>query len=138
MKPLVTLPGLDLAPVTRREPLKRPLSAGGRVRKGTRIEREIAELHAEFGIVARRVPGSGNKAGRLGPDFGGDLRIWVNGDGEPPMVGEVKSRAAGSGFVTLERWLGRNDVLFLRRDRSAPMVVMNWETWATLIARGRA
>ena len=36
-----------------------------------------------------------------------------------------------------ERWLGDNDLIFLRRDRAEPMVVLPWETWARLLARMR-
>jgi hypothetical protein len=29
----------------------------------------------------------------------------------------------GAGFMVMERWLGDNDLVFLRRDRADPMVV---------------
>ena len=38
-----------------------------------------------------------------------------------------------TGFVQLERWPGDNDVLFLRRDRAEPLVVLPWATWAKLV-----
>ena len=50
-------------------------------------------------------------------------------------MAEVKARAGGDGFKTLERWLGDNDLLFLRRDRSTPLVVMPWSLYQDLMAR---
>ena len=93
-------------------------------RKGSRIEREIVDLHRDIGVDCRRVPLSGAVSG-----YPGDISI--DGIG----VGEVKARQSGTGFVTLERWLGNNQVLFLRRDRAKPLVVLPWETYAKLIQR---
>ena len=95
-------------------------------RKGYRAEREIVLLHREIGIEAVRMPLSG----ALGGDLAGDVEI--------PGVGraEVKARANGEGFKTLERWLGENDVLFLRRDRTTPMVVLPWATYSRIVTRG--
>ena len=94
-------------------------------RKGYRIERELVLLHREMGIAAERMPLSG----ALGGDLAGDVEI--------PGVGraEVKCRAGGAGFKTLERWLGDNDVLFLRRDRSTPLVVLPWQSYVRLLQR---
>ena len=91
-------------------------------RKGSRIEREVVNLHREAGIPAERVPLSGAAGG----SFAGDLRI-----GEV-LTAEVKARGNGAGFKTLERWLGENDMLFLRRDRAAPLVVMTFDTYLKL------
>jgi len=88
--------------------------------KGSRIEREIVHLCRDAGFEAHRVPLSGAVR-----EYPGDLMI----DG---MRAEVKARGNGSGFSLLERWLGKNDLLFLRRDRSEPMVVLSWTTWARL------
>ena len=93
--------------------------------KGSRIEREIVDLHRAIGVSASRVPLSGAAGG----EFSGDIRI---GDG---MVGEVKARSKGQGFATIERWLGKNNFLFLRRDRASPLVVMTWESYAKLISK---
>ena len=46
---------------------------------------------------------------------------------------EVKVRANGEGFATIERWLGDNDLLFMRRDRAEPLVVMPWGFYKRLI-----
>jgi len=95
-------------------------------RKGGRIERELVNLHRDAGIDAQRVPLSGATGGA----FSGDIRV-----GE--LVGEVKARASGEGFKTLERWLGKQDMLFLRRDRAAPLVVLPWRVYVELM-RARA
>lgn len=96
--------------------------------KGYRREVEFVELHKALGLDAHRVPLSGAVAG-----YKGDLRIGVR---DRVLSGEVKARATGSGFVTLEKWLGDNDALFLRRDRASAMVVLPWETWAWLVGNG--
>ena len=82
-------------------------------RKGYRIENEIRLLHVDLGIPAQRMPLSG----ALGGDMSGDLRIGT-------LRAEVKARANGAGFRTLEKWLAGNDLLFLRRNRQPPLVVM--------------
>jgi hypothetical protein len=88
-------------------------------RKGDRCEREIVALHQAAGISAHRVPLSGS----VGGVYGGDLRIAGN------LRAEVKARARGAGFTTLERWLTGSDLLFLRRDRAEPLVVLPWATY---------
>ena len=94
-------------------------------RKGSRIERELVHRHQDAGIPAERVPLSGAAGG----SYTGDLRI--QGD----LKAEVKARAGGEGFKTLERWLGDSDLLFLRRDRSDPLVVMPWSLYEQLMGR---
>jgi hypothetical protein len=96
--------------------------------KGARRERELVQLHRGIGVDCARVPLSGAAGG----DFAGDLRISV---ADLAFRGESKARGDGSGFKTLERWLAGNDVLFLRRDRCEPMVVLSWETYAALLQR---
>lgn len=88
-------------------------------RKGKRIEHELVHLHQEHGIPAERVPLSGAQGG----SFTGDLVIAGR------YRAEVKARGDGAGFRTLERWLGNHDLLFLRRDRQRPLVVMEWERY---------
>lgn len=99
--------------------------------KGARIERELVNLHRSIGIHAARVPLSGAAGGR----FSGDVDIYAFGEEEAPLVSESKGRASGAGFVTLERWLGDNDILFLRKDRSKPLVVLPWATWERLVLK---
>jgi Holliday junction resolvase len=103
-------------------------------RKGDRIERELVALHLELGIHSERVPLSG--ASRYQGN-GADVDLYIFGRDEPPVVAEVKARRSGSGFKTLETWLGNNDAIFLRRDHSEPIVTLPWRTWAALLARVR-
>lgn len=98
--------------------------------KGVRIEREIVDAHKRIGIHAERYPLSGASRFR---GQGHDIDIYALGKDEAPLVAEVKARADGAGFAMLERWLGEYDVLFLRRDRQEPMVVLPWSVWARLI-----
>ncbi len=100
-------------------------------RKGDRIEREIAALHRDMGVKAERVPLSGAAGG----SFTGDVDVYAAGPDAAPLVTEVKARRNGAGFTQLERWLGDNDALFLRRDRAAPLVVLPWRTWARIMGR---
>ena len=98
--------------------------------KGTRNERLIAKLHTDAGISARRVPFS-SSIGTVAPELTsirGDVQI-LGGE----FVAEVKARANGEGFVTIERWLGENDMLFLRRDRTTPLVVLPWDVYLRLM-----
>jgi hypothetical protein len=98
--------------------------------KGARIEREIVAAHAELGIKAERVPLSGVMKYQ---GYGGDIDIYPFGACAPPLHCEVKARASGEGFTTLERWLGDADALFLPRDRADPLVVPPWQTRARLV-----
>jgi hypothetical protein len=98
--------------------------------KGIRIEREIVNLHKQAGIDAERVPLSG--ASRYQGN-GSDLDIYPSGRAAGALKAEVKGRASGAGFTMLERWLGKYDVLFLRRDRQDPLVVVPWQTWIALL-----
>ena len=81
-------------------------------RKGDRCEREIVALHLALGIHSERVPHSGAMRYR---GHAADVDVYALGREECPLVSECKSRKAGGGFVQLERWLGENDLLFLRR-----------------------
>ena len=97
--------------------------------KGDRIERELVRRHVDIGVAAERVPLSGAAGG----SYSGDVDVFAFGPTRAPLKTEVKARANGTGFVQLERWLGDNDVLFLRRDRAEPLVVLPWATWAKLV-----
>ena len=93
--------------------------------KGARVEREMVHaLNYIPGVVAERVPLSGAAGG----SYVGDISFEITpgaGDQKPqPMVAEVKARKSGDGFKTLERWLGSNDMLFLKRNRAEPLLVM--------------
>jgi hypothetical protein len=110
------------------------MSGRGHRQKGDRIEREIVERHGAIGIHAERYPLSGASRFR---GSGHDVDIYLFGTGEAPIKAEVKGRKNGAGFVTLENWIGPYDALFLRKDRTDPMVLIPWRVWAQLIERVR-
>lgn len=62
-----------------------------------------------------------------------NIDLYIFGNEESPAVCEVKGRKSGAGFVTLEKWLGEYDALFLRRNNADPLVVLPWRIWARLI-----
>ena len=100
--------------------------------KGNRIEREIIARHKELGIKAERYPLSGASRFR---GSGHDVDVYVFGPDSAPAVAEVKGRKDGAGFVTLEKWLGEFDALFLRRNNADPLIVLPWRVWARLLER---
>jgi|SRR6516162_2743036 Holliday junction resolvase len=103
-------------------------------RKGNRVEREVVALHKQIGVHAERYPLSGASRFR---NSGHDLDLYVRGRDEAPLVAEVKARKNGTGFTTLETWLGEYDALFLKRNNAEPLVVVPWRVWATLLGGTR-
>lgn len=101
--------------------------------KGARRERQIVDMHREIGVRAERVPLSG--AMRFRNTESTDVDVYARGAHEAPFVCEVKARASGEGFATIERWLGEADALFLIRDRAKPMVMLPWDRWAELLMK---
>jgi hypothetical protein len=93
-------------------------------RKGDRFERDVVSRHLAAGIEAVKVPLSGAVEG-----FKGDVIVGRDG-----YRGECKARRNGAGFSTIEGWLDGNDLLFLKRDRQDPFVVMSWPTYIKLMA----
>ena len=91
-------------------------------RKGYAGERELVLKHQAAGIPCKRMPLSGAMEG-----FKGDLKVVDR------LIAEVKWRKGGAGFITIERWLGENDLLFLRRDRAELLVVMPWGVYQNLM-----
>lgn len=87
-------------------------------------------IHAKSGVRAERVPLSG--ASRYQGN-GAYVDLYVRGTA--PIKAEVKARADGTGFRTLERWLGSNDALFLVRDRTEPLVVLPLRIWLEVACR---
>lgn len=100
--------------------------------KGLRAEREMVARHELLGVKAERVPLSGQSSYQ---NNSCDLDIYAFGSFAAPLVGEVKARKSGAGFALLERWMSDADVLFLRRDRADPIVVLPWASWAKLLTR---
>ena len=72
-------------------------------------------------------------AQRYDPRLAGDIDIGLLPTEDSLLTGEVKARKGGAGFTVLENWLGGNDVLILRRDRTDPFVAMNWEVFVDLL-----
>lgn len=91
--------------------------------KGGAFELEVVKNHESIGIPAKKVPLSGASKG-----FPGDVDIGLLG-----LKGECKKRGNGDGFKTLERWMGSNDVLFLKRNRKPPLIQLTWEAYANLL-----
>ena len=102
--------------------------------KGSRIEREIVDRHKAIGVHVERFPLSGASRFR---GSGHDVDLYPFGREAAPLVAEVKARGNGSGFTLLEKWLGEYQVLFLRRDRADPLVVLPWSTWEALLEKVR-
>ena len=110
------------------------MSGRGHRQKGDRIEREIVERHRSIGIHSERYPLSGASRFRGSAH---DVDIYLFGTDQAPIKAEVKGRKNGAGFVTLENWIGEYDALFLRKDRTDPMVLIPWRMWAQLVERVR-
>lgn len=94
--------------------------------KGGRVERGIVALFKDAGFEAERVPLSGGAGG----SYDGDVIITT------PLgkrKAEIKARANGEGFKTIERWLGANDLLILKRDRQPPMIIIPFAEYARLL-----
>ena len=108
------------------------MKPGGSKQKGSRVEREIAKRLTAAGIPARRVVMSG-AAARYDERLSGDVDVGVLSNGNALFTAEVKARKDGAGFAVLERWLGNNDMLILRRDRADPWVALPWATFIDLM-----
>ena len=100
--------------------------------KGLRAEREIVDRHKAINVHAERIPLSGASRYR---GAGHDVDLYPFGRDAAPLVAEVKARKNGTGFALLEKWLGDYNVLFLRRDRADPLVVLPWSTWEALLEK---
>jgi Holliday junction resolvase len=87
--------------------------------KGTRVENLIVKLHTDLGIEAERMPLSGSLGGKYSDD------VLIAGD----CRAEVKARKNGEGFKTLEGWMKDCKLMFLKRDRQPPLVVMTAEQY---------
>ena len=116
--------------VSEKRNARRPELGGKSSRdKGLRVEREIVNELKELGVDAERVPLSGAAGG----SFSGDITISKN-DPIGKLIAEVKARKNGSGFKTIEKWMGDNDIIFLKKNNQKPIVIMNWELFSKFIA----
>lgn len=82
------------------------------VPKDAGAEKAIVHRHHDASTPCDRVS-SMDKSGE-------DLHIG------PGLPAEVKARKNGQGCTTLERWLGNNAALWLKRNHTSPMVVVPW------------
>jgi Holliday junction resolvase len=96
-------------------------------RKGYAAEIQIKDKLVREGIPCERVPLSGS----IGGKWTGDL--CIPSISEVEFVCEVKARKTGEGFRLLEQWLGDKDILFLRRDRQEPLVVLPFDVFTKLL-----
>jgi Holliday junction resolvase len=110
------------------------MSGAGNRRKGDRVERDLVDRHKVIGVHAERYPLSGASQFR---DSGHDIDIYAFGKAELPLAVEVKARANGAGFTTLEKWLANYDALFLRRNGADPLVLLPWRVWARILGEVR-
>ena len=103
-------------------------------KRGYAVEKWLEKMHNDNGILCERVPLSGS----IGGKYSGDLCIPSVANAE--FRAESKARKGGAGFQTLERWMGSNDILFLKRNHQAPLVVLNMELYLKLMGAyyGRA
>ena len=74
-------------------------------------------------------------SGAAGGRFSGDIDLYIRGKENAALVAEVKARANGEGFKTIETWLGENDLMFLWRDRKDPLVVLPFDNFVEIVNR---
>lgn len=107
------------------------MKAATRRQKGSRVEREVAKRFSTAGIPSRRVVMSG-AAARYDSKLSGDLDIGLvplqTGGLGGLVKAEVKARAGDDGFKLLNGWLGDNDLLIVRQDRSPSKVWLPLDT----------
>lgn len=92
--------------------------------KGTRVENLIVKLHTDIGVEAERMPLSGSLGGKYSDD------VLIAGT----VRAEVKARKDGAGFKVLETWMKGCPLMFLKRDRQEPMIVMTASLYKELAA----
>ena len=92
-------------------------------KKGDRIERELASMLRDAGLPgARRIPLSGALA-YVDPALAGDVRsgILLN---NRELTFEAKARKNAWG--QMRRWATNADLVYLRSDGEAPLILMQW------------
>jgi Holliday junction resolvase len=109
---------------------KKPAAAnkGGRASrdKGNRAERAIVKYLQDRGFKAERVPLSGAAGG----SYVGDIILHALGI---DLCTEVKCRA--NGFSRLYDWLEGRDLLVIKADRRAPLLVLPFKLAADIVAK---
>lgn len=100
-------------------------------KKGTKLERWVADQLTKVGVAARRQPGSG-----VYQDFPHDVYGELR-DG--PFI--VEAKAWKHGWRTGDAAMGQADCLVIKRDFATPCVYMSWAFFARLVGlanEGRA
>lgn len=92
--------------------------------RGRRAEHRVVKLHADIGVETKRVPLSGV----LGGEFRDDIVL-------PYGRGEIKMRRGATGWKTLKVWMKDTQAMFLLEDRTLPLVVLPWATYADFVQR---
>lgn len=91
--------------------------------KGTKLEKWVARELQSVGLRAHRQPGSG-----IYSDWPHDACFELNSN---TYVVECKARKEG--HRTLDRWLGKADILVIKRDFYPPNVYMSWDVFKELV-----
>ncbi|NIT14384.1 MAG: hypothetical protein GTN99_09140 [Candidatus Dadabacteria bacterium] len=92
--------------------------------KGRRLEKYVHDQHKAAGVESRMQPGSG-----IYSAFPHDNHFVLPFIG--PLIGECKARK--SGITTIQRWLGKAEILFIKPDYQDPYVVMPWPTYKAFL-----
>ena len=92
--------------------------------KGTRLEKWVSGELSSAGLRARRQPGSG-----IYSSFPHDVEM------DMPRLGRtvIECKARKNGFATLERWLGKADLLIIKHDRQDPTVMVPWAYFKQMV-----
>lgn len=97
--------------------------------KGYVAEKWVEGQHWANEIPCERVPLSGSMGGK----YSGDLAIpSIN---EVMFRAEVKKRKGGKGFTVLEKWMGTNEIMFLKRNNQPPLVVLEFNTYLLIMKK---
>ena len=86
--------------------------------KGSGFELEIVKAHKRLGINAFKMPLSGALKGK----YKGDIQVYG-------LIAECKRRKKG--FTSLYKAIAQDnaELVFVRDDNRAPLVVLPWETY---------
>ena len=101
-----------------------PLKAASAKAKGLRLEKKVEARLLAAGLRARRQPGSG-----IYSAFPHDVALDLPGVG--PLIIECKKRKEG--HKTLDKWLGKGDLLVIEKDHGEPKVYMDWTLFEQMV-----
>lgn len=101
--------------------------------KGDREERSVVEFFRDNGIYAQRTLEAGARSDGSNT---WDIDVYFDGIEGAARIGECKMRKEGSGFKQIYKWMGENDFLTIRMDRSPRLFVLSEEFFLDLIKGG--